>query len=333
LDVRGESVYFFIAITAWLSRNSYPSGFGGAYISKYLKIVKPKLILTFIDNDVRFWEIKAQNPATLTYAIQNGQRVQQHYALISSRTDLGIDRMFCFGKGMSSLYLGAVSVSGIVAIGSFRSNRVSISKTSRSGVGWISQYTASPSGDSDSFHSLFHSSDSAAFKIFANWSGRRGIHLSIILRNLGIEAKREQEWYRNILTEVENQPSLSFHIGDSYGSVDSSEMIASVDSTLGLEALARGTRSFFFSYRSSTSDDPGYQFGWPLQVLETGDFWTASRDELEISKLLDNVLAESPARFFRRNGRFINQLMTSDPGNVKFWSALEQFWDQYLRNR
>jgi len=62
IAVRGESINLYCAILSILTLDFWTTSAFSAYINKYISLVSPKVVITFIDNDVRFYEISSNFP-------------------------------------------------------------------------------------------------------------------------------------------------------------------------------------------------------------------------------------------------------------------------------
>ena len=77
------------------------------YIELFLECLKPKYILTFIDNNINFWKLKNKFNDIQTCFIQNGYR-DNHSDIFNLNKKLSekfeVDKMFVFNKSIASEY-------------------------------------------------------------------------------------------------------------------------------------------------------------------------------------------------------------------------------------
>ncbi|HBZ62203.1 MAG TPA: hypothetical protein DEO42_05295, partial [Acidimicrobium sp.] len=110
LDLRESEVNIAIAIRCLLDRDLSAEN----YARQFIKVAKPKLILTFIDNFPPYYLLKDEFPETEVWLIQNGVRSDRGdlfgllKATSSSRTDQ-VDKMFVFGTAIGEKYLEYIS--------------------------------------------------------------------------------------------------------------------------------------------------------------------------------------------------------------------------------
>ncbi len=101
LDVRGESFNFYILLkcllTFQISRKYY--------YAFYINSVQPKVVMTFIDNNWRFYSLKKLCLPITTVLVQNGLRanLDEQFSLEVSKGSL-VDFMLLFNKIIGAIY-------------------------------------------------------------------------------------------------------------------------------------------------------------------------------------------------------------------------------------
>ena len=118
LHVRDEVINIPCLIKSFLSFNFNFRG----YINAYIQSVKPKIILTHIDNTIFFHRIKKDNPKVITLFIQNGLR--DFIPLSLTNENNKVDYMFVFTKTDGKRYLNYLD-GKYISIGSFKLNYIS----------------------------------------------------------------------------------------------------------------------------------------------------------------------------------------------------------------
>ena len=100
LDRRKESINIYIILITIF--NDGFKDFKTNYFKNYLKIVNPKIVLTFIDNNFRFLLLKKTFPAAKYICIQNGMRDSKYFSALKQfkkiHKDLEIDYYFTFSR-------------------------------------------------------------------------------------------------------------------------------------------------------------------------------------------------------------------------------------------
>ena len=85
LNVRKERVYFFLFFKS-IIKNAFNWNFQ-KYIYEVIQSVNPKIIITNIDNNKSFWELKKKFNNVKTIFIQNGFRCSYGTDVFSELTD------------------------------------------------------------------------------------------------------------------------------------------------------------------------------------------------------------------------------------------------------
>jgi len=300
-----------------------------AYCDSYIQRVDPKLVITYIDNDSGFYSVASRNPSVKTMFIQNGLRGNKafkHLHRQSSKEVLKVDFMLVFGSHVGDEYAKYISGS-IVPIGSFRNNITPrVNQKLKGTLSFVSQYR-----------------DSAWFKengvtytrrfapmilpFLAGYAKDKGLQFRIILNGHSrgpSTLRNEKRYYKEILgTECEFF-KWEWH-GSGYDAVDSSEVVVSNDSSLGIEAIARGTKSAIFSFRSTVLDlnPPSNNYGWPGHYPDEGPFWTNNPSTLSFRRILDHLFTISDEQWrteLERHG--FQEVMQFDPNNSKLRTIL-----------
>ena len=301
-----------------------------AYFDSYIKRVDPKLVITYIDNDIAFYSVASRNPSVKTMFIQNGIRDNKafkHFHSQSSKEVLNVDFMLVFGKHVGDEYAKYISGS-IVPIGSFRNNSTPrVNQKLKGTLSFISQYrdTEWIKRDGVTYTRRFAP---MILPFLAGYAKDKGLQFRIILNghSRGPSTLRNEKcYYKEILgTECEFF-EWNWH-GSGYDAVDSSEVVVSNDSSLGIEAIARGTKSAIFSFRSTVLgllNPPDRNYGWPGHYSDEGPFWTNNPTTLSFRRILDHLFTISDEQWraeLEKHG--FQEVMQFDPNNSKLRAIL-----------
>ena len=74
LHLRQECINVPCLLRAALNRNFWKGDMVTAYIDAFIRCVQPDLIITLIDNDVRFYTLSQRHPRLKTVVVQNAWR-------------------------------------------------------------------------------------------------------------------------------------------------------------------------------------------------------------------------------------------------------------------
>ncbi len=325
LDLSGRSFNLWVLLGA-LAR-------GGRsmhdYAIRYLSWVQPRLVVTCIDTTPFFYRIKNAHPQIVVAAVQNGWRGIEFDLDLnreSSIERLQADHVFCFGETAANLYRSRIDVVPII-IGSFRSNHVPVARRATEDV-VVLVSTIRPKVDLDArvldhtgrptveYHTIYERRIKLA-KFVAEFCERNGLRLLIAGKDS--DPSREMEMYGQAFTDssvqwefVPRTERLS-----SYTLIDQARIVVSSSSTLGYEALARGSRSAFFMLDPEVTNNPGERFAWPEPFEDRGPFWTNFLDKDATMEILEFLHHLDDSAWETLRSQFVPQLISNDPGNSK----------------
>ena len=288
-----------------------------AYVISYARLVAPKLIITFIDNDCRFYRIhsrlKNSRNRPIFVSIQNGFREKEVIIdLLSDKHFRGqrpsCDHIFVFNADYQRFITRHISTAAHVS-GSLRNNINAqdvvhcASKDKPQNVLFISQWRPGKP------HS-FIEPEAALIPMISQWCESNGLRLYILACRPTTKegASYYQQFLLNNVTLIENNsPGSSF----AYRWVDSVDLIVAIDSALGLEAVARGKPFAVFPIRGKSYSSRRNLFfhdGYPSH----GRHWSAKSDHDSVKRILDNLLSDY-ADWTYYYDRY-QHLMPLDPG-------------------
>lgn len=295
LCVRKEELNFYILIKNFfllLIKQDFK-----IYIDEYINEVRPKLIITFIDNDINFYSLKSRHPGIETFMVQNGAR--SYYGDIFqeldklSRKDLDkfkLDTFLTFGKKIGEHYKNYIFIENVISGGSILNNSIKINsaKTVKDRILYISQWVNS--------QKMFDQGCEKQIILFLNsYCKKKNKKFNILLRSKKDQLEyrlKEINFYKKVLQInvdfLERDTSMN-----SYNICDSSELVVGVDSTLCYESLARKKKTAIFSIRGNATGIMGYNFCWPGNFSDVGPFWCNIYDEKILTNILDNLIEMS----------------------------------------
>lgn len=331
LPLRGESVCVPCLLRAMWSFNFWKGRPIRAYSDAFIRSVSPVIVLTFVDNSREVYFLKARHPRVKFLSIQNAVRddLRNVFAPATqelSKESLKVDCIMVFGRLFGEQYL-KYSDSKVVPIGSLRSNLVPIQQPKNWGtLAFISQYRdvnrLDMGGVFYSFQQFWEQTDQLILLFLAKYAKAWGKTFYIVpctghYKDPAL-LEKEKRYYNQLVGSECAYSEWQWH-GSSYDAIDSAEVVVSIDSSLGLEAAVRGTKTAVFSIRSqvlSLADSPFFNFGWPGCYPNEGPFWTNRPDPASFERILDHLfsISEEQWRTELREQR-IDDLIEYDPGN------------------
>ena len=246
------SIIFFLRIFLGLIKYRNPSV---AIVTAIIKHLKPKVIITYIDNAPTIQLIKKLFPSVPVLAIQNGTRWDLS---IRNGTHVEHDYYFSFGLVESDIFSqGGHTVRNFHPIGSLRAGifkeKFPVSKEKEFDLCYISQFLLDPipsnCAESDEWiHEIFTSYYEVGkryFDIIVRYAQENKLNLCVAMRSPqnSAESIRESEYFTyQGHAKIEYIPRSSF---SSYKAVQASKLSFTISSTLGYEALGWGERVIF----------------------------------------------------------------------------------------
>ncbi|WP_440677345.1 LA_1612 family putative O-antigen biosynthesis protein [Candidatus Pelagibacter sp. HIMB1587] len=301
LNSRFETINFFIFFKSLATFFNYKiqlKHFYKNYLIKFIKVRKPKIIVTFIDNDFFFYSLKKKFPEICFICIQNGlsaNKISKNKLLKMKK----IDFFFCFSEIFAIYYKKFIARKTHI-IGSLKCNKYrkkNLKKTKNKLI-YISSY-------SDFKKYTFLNTNIPVEKVFKpelkllpiiyNFCLKQKIPLSILLKTNQIN--KEKNFYLRILKnklKIINFKYLKFYqktkARSSYEIIKDFETVISIDSALGIEAINYDVKSIFFSIRGKFFKNENFEFGWPKKIKKEGFCWTNNLSEKKINHLLKQNL-------------------------------------------
>lgn len=296
------------------------------FLVRKIKRLQPKVVVTFIDNDIRFWELKRLLIAekTKVVAIQNGRRGGLKDIDLDSLdpTIHGVTNYLCFGGAVKELYGRNTSSEQILALGSFRNNLVPVNPRNREGFLWISAFRSQLNLQNVSWEHFFRA-ESLAVKAFA--STARELSKSLSVLGAAIDWEREKCWFDSLLGEG-NYTFLRKQSGlQNYEYLDATELVGTVHSTMGYEAIARGGKCLFIDIKSTILSTPIYQFGYPDNSGRDGLWWVRDSSISSVKAAARRLMTIQESDYSSELKKFHERHLSYNPGNTILWDLLAKY--------
>ena len=250
----------------------------------YLTLIsyhKPKIIVTYTDNDILFYELKNNCEDVVFLAIQNGYRFYEgdlFEILDKKNLSLKCDFYFAFGKSIK-LKLEKYLEGKIVEAGSLKNNYCKKNnKIKKKQICFISSYGISNLN-----------SEKKIIEILIQFAKKYEYSLSLLSRT----SNKEEEIFFNKLfgnfrfyyiNKTEN-------FCESYYHLDEATLSISLNATLGYENIIRGNKTFFINTNDRSFKNSSFtKFGWPHNFKDEGFFWTKIIDKEIIHAKLSEII-------------------------------------------
>ena len=321
LCTRYEEINIPILIKCLIKKNLSSK----SYYKEFIESVNPKLIITFIDNAKRFWEIHKITKIKTAF-VQTGMRCHlyenNHFKKIFNsklkKKLYRVNHMFVlnkhYGKKYNSFIKGDVHI-----IGSFKSNIFKIlKKKKKKEICYISCYRHKPN---DFPSGIKYSTYSKNYEYFFYWLReyiiKNKIKLNIIGKNYGEHGNYENKYF----TEIFDKTDFKFYPANkkrlTYKLIDSFKFVFTTDSTLGIENLSRGGRTGFIGNTPNIYPISTRKFAWNENLNSKGLFWTDENNYKEFNRVFKFVIKGSETKWLKLRKKY-RKIMTYDKGNRLF---------------
>ena len=326
---RFEKIYFWFFIISLVYYLFSKKNLSYFYKKFFFDCVSPKIILTYIDNNPGFFEIKKIYPLAKTISIQNGLRINLDKDF-SKKKIFYADVICVWNKYYKKLYEKKLK-GKIVEIGSFKSNHVKIFKNKiKNKVIFISNFR-----NSKSENEIFLSKNKKKI-IWKEYFNSEKKLLPIIEEELkknkkklyilgSTNLKEEKNFYKKILKYNFSFIKNNSNFG-AYKQLDQSELVIAIDSALGYESLSRLNKTIFFSIRYSELSMPSLKFGFPKIFKDSGFFWTNYFIKDQIKKIINKNLKINIRNWRKKNFNKFYDLMPYDYKNKIYKQELAKLW-------
>ncbi len=315
LYTRGEYINFYILMKTFFSKAILKNFFEN-YCFNYIKYSNPKLVITFIDNNPIFFKIKNNFPNIKTIVIQNGTGQEEFFDKILQK-NFQIDHIFSFGKSLGKKYLKS-NAHSFKAIGSIKNNECKIRKFKRK----KNLFFISPFSRNLKFSETRFNNESFLVNCIFNYCKKNNINFGIIGRT---QLYEERKYYNKML----NQNSYKFielqKFPYNYKFIDKNKYYATIHSTLGLEALSRGSRVSFFNIFHYNKFKRKADILWPSKLKREGSFWTSKNKKMNIHNILNFITKSSHKEWKKAQKLFVPDLINYDFKNTIIRKEISKF--------
>jgi surface carbohydrate biosynthesis protein len=332
LETRFKNINILILIKSIIKYNLNWTPY--SYILQFIKEIKPLVIITRIDNNPKFWELKKKLKNIKTIFIQNGFRDNVTDIFYNLKTEdskkYSVDKMFVFNKAIGKEYSKYIK-GEIFPTGSFNNNRLPVSNKDDGSILYISEwFKFSPVkenasyikniyfGESKIFYDHTIKTTDFLFSAVSKFAKEKKITLKVLGRSKSNDANEEERYFRNINKDFIYLKRDLENTNNTYNKIDESKFVVATDSTLGYEALGKGKKTAIISNRGKflRSDPNGLKFGWPAKFGEKGPFWTNELDQVYFEKIMNYLMAVSEKEWIETISKFLENIMIFDYNNT-----------------
>ena len=322
LDRRYESINIIILIKSLLRRD-LKCRFSEKYFLTFIESVKPKILLTFIENNPIFYSLESKKINFKKIFVQNGlgfNEITKKYKL--NKKINKVDYMFTFSEDCSKFFSKYIK-GKTIAIGGFKNNHVKIqNKSSNNDILFISQWRKKDTPENPFY---IHGKKLITFINHFCYENNKKF---IIIGAYDEKNKLEKKFYDDILKNQKKRCNFKFvskkNIYANYKHVDNSKIIITVDSALGYESFARGSKVIFYNFRSNKNS---LKYGWPGKYSNEGKFWLNSYNEKKLKKIINYLLRIDTKKWSQLKKNTQHQKVFYDYKNTSFKKIINKLKD------
>ena len=339
---KNAKINIFVIFYSFFQNYKYSKG--QRYIIAYIKYLKPKIIISQIDNNNFFFSLKKIFSNIKFIFIQNGIGIASLTYLERKKLSWHSDLFFSYSDQFSKIYSKFLK-SKIYSIGSFKNNLLKIDKNikRKKTIVFISQYRtpSSKTSEKDIIYSYnkkkftlenFYKAEKLLIPIIYKFCKKNRYKLIIAGSNLDYKIiLKEKKFYEQILKEsIPNFDKKFFEYEkikneySSYKLIDSSSLVVFIDSALGYQSLVRQNKTLACSFRSQYVNNQNLNFGWPYKFDNEGPFWINNFNINKFNIKLTKLLKMNKSTWKKVYTKYDKNLLMYNPNNKIFKECLRK---------
>ena len=317
------------------------------YFAQAIKAHRPRVVITFIDNDTTFYLLKSLVLGPVFIAVQNG--IRNNYSYISKggfidqlvksggSNQLKADLVCTFGKSSSIMFERFIQTKTLIT-GNVKNNAVEIRSAiePKFDIVFMSQHAPFDLANREEVMHLnnasisigkFYEIESVVAGFLAKYCQEHSLRFAVSGKR-GAEYVFERRFFEKAIGENPFTFLPRTDVHSSYENGLNSRVAVVIDSTIGYELLSRGNKVAFFSARMfnpliDQSELKDSFFGYPGTYPIGGPFWTNKPDHHEYARILDSLLGMTNTEWAALIQPYTEELMAFRPGNNEFIQMLK----------
>ncbi len=303
------------------------------YLQKYIEISEPKIFITRIANDLKFYLLKNHKIKNTKFiSIQNGLNIGNHPLLINNinkkiKKNLSSDYIFCFNEAEKLTFEKVINGQCIIT-GSILNNQVEKKKFKREkNILFLSVFRSRKSKYfSTEYNEYFREVtydeyfqlEKKLINFLIKYSKKHQFNLLICgTRESDYLSEKEKKFYQKLIGKKNWKYIQKTSRDSNYILSDQSEITVSIESCLGYESFARGNKVAFFSCRGSHLNIKNLDFKLDnVKFKNEGPFWTSKYNEQRFIEILDQLRLINDSEWKKYLENYRNNFFYYDTGNT-----------------
>ena len=278
------------------------------YSNSYIDHVNPKILITFNDNNLGFYQINKKKRVSI--AVQRGNR-SYHNDILSvlkkNNLKYQLDYYFVFNTSYSN-HIKKFIKANYILLGSPLSNLHKIEKKKKKGICYISTFAIQTYMDAlndKKFYKKFYASEIKFLTKLSKLAKLLKTQLFILgKRKLKTNQIIEKKFYEGIdknIKFIEN-----FETRNTFKKINY-KLSVGISSSLNLELLGRKNKVFFFLSRLKSYPFTSKKFGYFGKLPPEGPFWSSSDNYDLIIEKIKKFYLSSDAEWQKTYVKFNNK--------------------------
>ena len=297
------------------------------YIRNYFKLVSPKVVMTAIDNNLSFFNLKYIYNEAKYICVQGALRdkfflnqCQKYY----KKKKLFADYFFVYGRN-DLIKLKKYISSRFIIHGSFINNLFKIKKKKKlKEMIFISQASNEFFFNQEKklVTKLVKIADKLNFKFLYFLKNEKGskfiVHIKDYFKKLKLDNKFEY-FIRD--TKKLNKRSISFQKkNDHYNILNKSAIFLSLSSTFAFEALSRKQKVIFFPLNNF----PTTNYIFHKKYKKNGPFWLSNKSSKKIEEKIKKIIKMKDGELSKSIKKYISDIIIFSPNNKNLKEVLRK---------
>ena len=280
------------------------------YKLNYFKKVKPKAIITLIDDNPGFFRLKKLFPDTKYISIQIALKGDNFFKYLKTfkkknkNFEFQSDYSFILGKNELLNYSKFLS-SKFISLGSLKNNNNPIKfqfKKPITEITFISQFSYSKLNINPKKWR-----DYKIFQYLKNYCEKKNVKLRLLSRFEG-DKKNREKFYREIYGKGNWEFIPNLNVNTTYRVVNSSQFIVFETSTLGYEALSKKIKGVCFPKKFPYKD-------YSHNYKSSGLFWSQNLNQKILNTKIDQIFKMKNKIWKYQVGNIVNNIVDYNPDN------------------
>ena len=254
----------------------------------FIKYVKPKIAITFIDNSYFYCDVFQFIKSCKLILVQNGRGLDRFKNIKSKLPRYYCDYYFVNSSyfiDYAKKYLAATYITS----GSIIANSFPVANTFKkiNKIQWVSHFRSKERNYNYNYNSFYVEPCQRSLVEIQEYAIKHQLNLEVIGRT---DSEEEVIFFKKYINKMNFNfisNNLSDNVSISYTSISDDSIITGIDSQFLYETFGRGYRTAFLSTRGYYIGNQAYNFAWPFKTNIAGKFWINQPIKGQINDILD----------------------------------------------